>query len=881
MRRHRSHDAGHDSWAPTATPAPGKRMRSAQLAPVQRRPSAAPEACAPAPDGAAPADHRFYPAPAAAHDEPREPVSFVDSLLGAGARDASAGPDRPVQRAAQAGVSDAAPAEVHAAAAAGIGGPAGALPFTDVIQRSFGAHDISAIQAHVGGPATAASAAMGAEAYATGNHVAFARAPDLHTAAHEAAHVVQQRAGVQLQGGVGEVGDVYEQQADAVADTVVRGESAEHLLGAADVGATGSAEPGVQRKGRVAGRRESPLRESIRYLEERASEPLRADGEGKGPREGDVTSRAADVALAARMVTDELGASREPLDAETSAALRHAMRQVHLVQAMGGRAAAFVQRMGRELAAAALARGVDSSAGFAPLAGEADDVGLLERLEGRMGDVVQSLAAFVESNELGAEVSAAATSVSLLLRQVEGVLRGADTRDMERFVPVVARIRARVDVLHRRARSGNMRLDVALVSCFELEERVLTVVGMPSPQRLSTYYDGVRASAEDPTSSAPALIDRIVAQLTSVSTVQQGALSVVAAALQEPEAAPPPTLLASVLQGVVADVIGKLPGLFAKALEKVGKRLATGAGAKAADAAARAAGAAVGAASDAGDERSRSMLASGFFNTAKAIVAKGTGKASKAATGTFDEEDSRARPELKTRFLRESQGRIIAYMTGPLHDRAMELKYGVLVHAHPEALQVIATEMGAGLTIMLDRLVQELLFQWMNLRAELAHGATDEQGRLKGHGTLKDLVEHTGMLSVEAGLPDAPGRLAGGELVVGRVSAAGIGPAVLREIKRGNPLAFTELVVHRVIKLGDAGRFRAYGEVRLTASGEVLIERLSSQGRRRVAAFGQPVAGGSSWGALLRGPDEPSDEAVLAGVQRLIAKVPGSKELLR
>ncbi|MCL4224253.1 MAG: DUF4157 domain-containing protein [Myxococcales bacterium] len=153
-----------------------------------------------------------------------------------------------VQRAATANGSDAGPGDVHAAAATGIAGPAGALPFADVIQRSFGAHDLSAIQAHVGGPAAAASAAMGAEAYATGHHVAFARAPDLHTAAHEAAHVVQQRAGVQLQGGVGEVGDAYEQQADAVADAVVRGESAEHLLGAADAGATGAAGPDVQRK---------------------------------------------------------------------------------------------------------------------------------------------------------------------------------------------------------------------------------------------------------------------------------------------------------------------------------------------------------------------------------------------------------------------------------------------------------------------------------------------------------------------------------------------------------------------------------------------------------------------------------------------------------
>jgi hypothetical protein len=42
--------------------------------------------------------------------------------------------------------------------------------------------------------------------------------------------VVQQRAGVQLKGGVGEVGDRYERHADDVADRVVQGKSAESLL---------------------------------------------------------------------------------------------------------------------------------------------------------------------------------------------------------------------------------------------------------------------------------------------------------------------------------------------------------------------------------------------------------------------------------------------------------------------------------------------------------------------------------------------------------------------------------------------------------------------------------------------------------------------------
>jgi hypothetical protein len=119
---------------------------------------------------------------------------------------------------------------VQQAAAQGIVGGGGPVPHKATIQQLFGHHDVSGVQAHIGGVAATASRAIGAEAYATGNHVAFANSPSLHTAAHEAAHVVQQRGGVQLKGGVGEVGDVYEQHANAVADAVVQGKSAEAML---------------------------------------------------------------------------------------------------------------------------------------------------------------------------------------------------------------------------------------------------------------------------------------------------------------------------------------------------------------------------------------------------------------------------------------------------------------------------------------------------------------------------------------------------------------------------------------------------------------------------------------------------------------------------
>ena len=71
-------------------------------------------------------------------------------------------------------------------------------------------------------------------------------APDLHTAAHEAAHVVQQRAGVQLKSIDGGASDPYEQHADAVADAVVAGRSAESLLDRTPAGSGGGI--AVQRK---------------------------------------------------------------------------------------------------------------------------------------------------------------------------------------------------------------------------------------------------------------------------------------------------------------------------------------------------------------------------------------------------------------------------------------------------------------------------------------------------------------------------------------------------------------------------------------------------------------------------------------------------------
>ena len=144
------------------------------------------------------------------------------------ARDVDPAPETGVvQRKGGAGAEDG---RMQAVAESGIAGSGGRLPHLDAIQHSFGDHDLSEVKAHSDARSGEAAAALGASAYATGDHVAFRGTADLHTAAHEAAHVIQQREGVHVQGGVGRDGDEYERNADAVADRVVSGRSAVDLL---------------------------------------------------------------------------------------------------------------------------------------------------------------------------------------------------------------------------------------------------------------------------------------------------------------------------------------------------------------------------------------------------------------------------------------------------------------------------------------------------------------------------------------------------------------------------------------------------------------------------------------------------------------------------
>lgn len=207
-----------------------------------------------------PAPHAHMPAPGAAWDAagaraPGAPSAVLAIQRAAGNQavmrmlDAQrpghplAGPSTAVQRSSEnelddeddvqrsaAALHEPSDEAIRSAAAEGVRTPSTTLPHLDRIQASFGRHSIAHVQAHVGPEAARASRAMNALAYASGNHVVFGATPDLRTAAHEAAHIVQQQAGVQLSGGIGRAGDPYERHADTVADAVVAGRSAGELL---------------------------------------------------------------------------------------------------------------------------------------------------------------------------------------------------------------------------------------------------------------------------------------------------------------------------------------------------------------------------------------------------------------------------------------------------------------------------------------------------------------------------------------------------------------------------------------------------------------------------------------------------------------------------
>ena len=229
-------------------------------------------------------------------------------------------------------------ADIVEMAQSGFAGGGGKLPHLDRIQEAFGSHDVGDIKATVGGAAKEAAEAIGAVAYASGDKVAFKGSPDLHTAAHEAAHVVQQRSGVSVEGGVGNAGDRYEQHADAVADAVVAGKSAESLLDPFAGGTPAVQQKAVQRKEKAdEGKELSPEEEAEKKKLEDAlgsvstkagsadnasnstAEPPTENVEVKADEEGSAGDSSALEGVTASLATPTSGGSTGPITAGGSA----------------------------------------------------------------------------------------------------------------------------------------------------------------------------------------------------------------------------------------------------------------------------------------------------------------------------------------------------------------------------------------------------------------------------------------------------------------------------------------------------------------------------------------------------------------------------------
>lgn len=155
-------------------------------------------------------------------------MSFVDRGLGAAAEPSREPGSETTRSADRPAGGDS--GRALAVAREAMAGPGVALPFREVIQRSFGRHDLGEVAAHLDARGNWGTRQLGAEAFAMGDQVAFASRPDLHTAAHEAAHVIQQRSGISLPGRLSRIGDVHEQNAEAVAERVASGRSSEDLL---------------------------------------------------------------------------------------------------------------------------------------------------------------------------------------------------------------------------------------------------------------------------------------------------------------------------------------------------------------------------------------------------------------------------------------------------------------------------------------------------------------------------------------------------------------------------------------------------------------------------------------------------------------------------
>jgi hypothetical protein len=583
------------------------------------------------------------------------------------------------------------------------------------------------------------------------------------------------------------------------------------------------------------------------------------------------------------MVTHQLERHEGPLDDATRAALRHAIARLAELEQQDPASHAQLGPSRQHLIVAASGAGLDvhtpaaGPADDAPLVGEADDRVLLLDLERRIGQLVDTLKIHGGSPDLDVIVSATSPAILDLMQQAEAVLRGADSRNIDLFSAEVRRIQGHVDRLYERAQSSRTSLLTSkLDDIFESERHLLRWVGIPPGNRRRAYYAEERGDANDPATSSDGLIESIIGQFTSTTDVHQSAIGVVASILQAPEAAPTPEILEQVLMTVITDFIGSLPLRFGGLLQRVA-RLAESPGTRAASSAATAVAGSSSPATDtaaprvapaaeppAATEHGDTPFAAGLFNTAKKIITFGTGELKSETKGVFRAGARPSGTEMKLAFIEEAHLKTLAYMSGPLNRHARQM-VPHLQKVPPEQLQALLIAMEEGVQLLYASLIQDLLAQWMNFRAGIALGGTDEHGDLVMDGPLDDVVARPGTLKVSLGLPALPG----GPVTLVGLEIDDISPEVRRRLSQGGSRPLTELAVHRYFSVAGpptAGGREQHGEIYMNPLGVLHVEHL--HGRKAVAAFGRAP----SMGAWLSVP-EPSDSEVLEGARLILQQV--------
>jgi hypothetical protein len=403
----------------------------------------------------------------------------------------------------------------QAVADAGVAGAGAPLPHRDAIAASFGHHDVSGISAHIGGAAADAAGAMGAEAYATRDRVGFASAPDLFTAAHEAAHVIQQRAGVALLGGVGAAGDAHEEHADAVADRVVRGESAADVLDDYRGGGDGGGGIQLQRTAGASTKARSTRDYGDLLLAQAYALARRAFYETAGGRD-DRDPLLTAAAHAARRYLD--GLAKKPPPAGHHPQLRGLAAvlgdQAARMKAGGDPVQVVVERL--------TALGFDPATSDASARPTQDDDGekRLIREGFRRVDAALRRAIATDPANLHTAVDAydkgAATAAKDLIVVADALDVMAGARGLKkvkkRFASEIKRLRGTVDDLHALVRASRIPKAPSIAELYRIERRILTLSGQTPPARAFVSRDANRHTGDgitpEPATTAVRVGDR-------------------------------------------------------------------------------------------------------------------------------------------------------------------------------------------------------------------------------------------------------------------------------------------------------------------------------------------------------------------------------------